>query len=117
MVKYSCLKCGRGFNQKCHFINHTEKRKKSCNELYSDTDVLNEDIIQQFQDVPICSKMFQNVPEGSIMFQKSIESNMDYDILLNNVEKKNMDTLDEVYNGDEFMCKYCFKIFSRNPNT
>jgi hypothetical protein len=30
MVEYNCINCGKKFKQKCHFINHTEKKKKIC---------------------------------------------------------------------------------------
>ena len=30
MVEYNCPICNKTFKQKCHFINHTEKKKKLC---------------------------------------------------------------------------------------
>ncbi len=30
MVNYTCLKCGKEFNRKCNFIDHTEKKKNPC---------------------------------------------------------------------------------------
>jgi len=30
MVKYSCDKCNKNFNQKCHWIQHTQNKKKPC---------------------------------------------------------------------------------------
>jgi len=28
MVEYNCPICNKTFKQKCHFINHTEKKKE-----------------------------------------------------------------------------------------
>jgi hypothetical protein len=33
MVEYTCPICNKNFKQKCHFINHTEKKKKPCNPI------------------------------------------------------------------------------------
>jgi len=30
MVEYTCPICNKNFKQKCHFINHTERKKKPC---------------------------------------------------------------------------------------
>ena len=30
MVNYQCIKCKKCFKQKCHYIEHTEKKKKPC---------------------------------------------------------------------------------------
>ena len=30
MVKYICQKCNKEFKQKCHYINHVEKKKNPC---------------------------------------------------------------------------------------
>ncbi len=30
MVNYTCLNCGKEFNRKCNFIDHTEKKKNPC---------------------------------------------------------------------------------------
>ena len=33
MVNYSCNNCGKIFSQKCHYINHTKKKKYPCEQI------------------------------------------------------------------------------------
>jgi hypothetical protein len=127
MVKYKCNICGKEFNQKCHFLNHTEKRKKSCLTEKLDTDI-------PFQNVPKCSKTFQNVPSTSENIEKNIGIEIksdDVEILNSYYDKKEyVNTTDDNNNNfldenvkcqmnsieTEIICKYCFRIFSRMPN-
>ena len=89
MIYYQCKICDKKFNQKCHYINHTEKRKKPCLKQESNNDSL---IIKK-------NDLIQNPPINIIL-------------PLNN---ENIDN-ETIHNETEIKCKYCFNTFSRNPN-
>jgi hypothetical protein len=70
MVNYVCKNCLKEFKQKCHYIDHTEKRKKPCqqnNEIiqnYSKLSKTNE-ILSKNEEIlnkcNYCTKVFSNI--------------------------------------------------------
>ena len=90
MVNYKCLTCEKEFNQKCHFIEHTEKRKKPCEVKIKKT--------EKILDIPINFEIFKNIPKNS----EIVENNSNFNII--NTEINNN------------ICKYCLKNFSTTFN-
>ncbi len=101
MVVHICPICSKEFTKKSTFINHTENKKKPCQQKHSKT-------FQNIPEIPQIPPTFpQNPPEFA---EKSI-------ILQKNNEKicfleKNGNQ--EIIN--KFSCNYCFSIFTRKDH-
>ena len=74
MVLYTCKNCLKEFKQKCHYIEHTEKRKNPCQEVrinnieiiqnYSNLTKTNEKLSKNMENLNkcnYCSKEFYNI--------------------------------------------------------
>jgi hypothetical protein len=121
MVKYICKKCGKKFSQKCHYVNHTEKRKYPCDDNYDinakNPQKLEEIIVNHTEntqnDIPDniinnINQIFENVikndsENNNLVNNNLVNNNFGNDDLLKN--KKNI--------HDKLTCKYCLRNFSR----
>lgn len=105
MVKYKCKNCNKDFDQKCHWINHTEKRKKLCIP-----------ICIEIQKNPEQSPEIQKNPEQSLEIQKNIIQSFNNDIPIQNVLIEV--NSDENINIDKSIptCPYCANTFYQSSN-
>ena len=95
MVIHVCGKCGKNFNQKCHFNVHVN-RKKDCSNFN-----INNDHNELVNSEPIINNELVNS-------EPIINNELVYDNLSNNV---NINILD---NNELIICKHCNKNFSTN---
>lgn len=94
MVEYECKKCGKIFKQKCHYIDHTEKKKKPCDkentELFVHTNP-------------------HKITENTQNPHKIIENTQNIHIIKS-------DTINDENNKNKYSCSKCNKVFSRNDS-
>ena len=135
-MKYTCLRCGIDFKQKCHLENHLN-RKNICEPILEPMSM--DEVKKHYgfeiitENAPKCSKMLQS---GSKMLQsgsKTLQNaptqiHPDFEggsKMLHLAPKSKSGSskmlhfahfLDEPEVCSEFKCKYCFKIYSKNSN-
>jgi hypothetical protein len=113
MVIYSCNLCGKEFGQKCHYINHTEKRKKSCVNTLSTANI---------QNIPLCIPI-QNPPKPTQITTFDVFKSYGNTGHIGHVVQENtgfsdsFDNFDKSILSDEseekICCAYCLKTFCR----
>ena len=105
MVKYICNICKKDFNQKCHYVNHTEKKKYPCkpNNIIIIDKSLN---MPKYAENNILNT--ENIPKkiGNINLNAK---NVDNSLFINNDIVKNE-------KKRNYMCNFCEKTFSRSDH-
>ena len=123
MIKYSCKKCDKKFSQRCHYINHTEKRKKSCiddsfdkisNPQNLDVKLVNYIENTQSNNINNILEIIEKTDlDNTDKNQDNNDINQDNNNKNQDNNNKNQDNNDNNDNNDKLTCKYCLKVFSR----
>jgi hypothetical protein len=100
MKEYSCNLCGKFFNQKCHWVNHTQNKKYPCTRKIDKNNLINKEEVGGLRGMGGNIVDINNIKLG----ESKIEPNNDNKNVEEEIQKKNL------------CCRFCLKPFTRSDN-